>query len=376
MPDSWNAVIVGGGFFGCVIARHLAARMERIAVLEERPDLLQRASYHNQARVHNGYHYPRSLLTALRSRINFPRFVRDFEDCIVQSFDKYYAIARQFSKVSADYFSLFCRRIGAFLRPAPTAVRRLFDPHTIEEVFAVQEYAFDAVKLKERMKANLLEAGVHVELNTSVRTIQSGGAGRLELHCDSPSGVKTLEAGQVFNCTYSQINPLLERSGIAPLPLKQELAEMALVEVPDELKNIGVTVMCGPFFSCMPFPARGLHSLSHVRYTPHRAWQEGPNHPSTRSRSGRADPGVSNVHHMMRDAARYLPSLAACRYQDSLWEVKTVLPASEGNDSRPILFQQNVGLANLHCVMGGKIDNIYDVTDAIDDLLAQGRSAA
>ena len=28
-------------------------------------DLMQRASYANQARVHNGYHYPRSLLTAL-----------------------------------------------------------------------------------------------------------------------------------------------------------------------------------------------------------------------------------------------------------------------------------------------------------------------
>ena len=32
--------------------------------------------------------------------------------------------------------------------------------------------------------------------------------------------------------------------------------------------------MCGPFFSLMPFPAAGLQTLSHVRYTPHFAWLE------------------------------------------------------------------------------------------------------
>ena len=41
--------------------------------------------------------------------------------------------------------------------------------------------------------------------------------------------------------------------------------------------------MCGPFFSAMPFPARGLHTLSHVRYTPQKV-----NRPEDTERMGRA----------------------------------------------------------------------------------------
>ena len=52
---------------------------------------------------------------------------------------------------------------------------------------------------------------------------------------------------------------------------------MALMQAPDVLKEIGVTVMDGPFFSMMPFPARGLHTLSHVRYTPHFSWKDEQN---------------------------------------------------------------------------------------------------
>ena len=83
-------------------------------------------------------------------------------------------------------------------------------------------------------------------------------------------------------------------------------------------------------------------------------------------------PRVSNYPHMIRDAQRYLPSLRDCRYVDSIWEVKTVLPRSEVDDSRPILFAKDHGLKNLICILGGKIDNIYDMLDAIETLRLQG----
>ena len=64
---------------------------------------------------------------------------------------------------------------------------------------------------------------------------------------------------------------------------------------------------------------------------------------------------------MIRDAARYLPLLGGCRVADSIWEVKTVLPRSEMDDSRPILFRPHHGLPNFHCVTGAKLDNVYDL---------------
>lgn len=73
-----DAVIIGGGFYGAAIAIYLAKQrgLKRILLVEREDALLTRASYNNQARVHNGYHYPRSFTTAYRSRVNLPRLDR------------------------------------------------------------------------------------------------------------------------------------------------------------------------------------------------------------------------------------------------------------------------------------------------------------
>ena len=62
--NSWDAVIIGGGFFGLSVALLLKERGLSVVVLEREKEPMLRASYNNQARVHGGYHYPRSLMTA------------------------------------------------------------------------------------------------------------------------------------------------------------------------------------------------------------------------------------------------------------------------------------------------------------------------
>jgi hypothetical protein len=70
---------------------------------------------------------------------------------------------------------------------------------------------------------------------------------------------------------------------------------------------------------------------------------------------------------MLRDAQRYLPALAEARYVESLFEIKTVLLRNEVDDGRPILFKPDHGLRNLATIMGGKIDNIYDILEMIGE---------
>jgi glycine/D-amino acid oxidase-like deaminating enzyme len=363
--SDYDTIVVGGGFFGCSLAVHLTlTEGQRVVVLEREADLLQRASYVNQARVHNGYHYPRSLLTAFRCRVNFPRFLSDFEECIVDDFDKYYGVGRLSSKVTAEQYRRFCGLIGAELSPAPREIRGLFNPDLVEEVFSVRECAFDPVKLKEITQVALEEAGVEVRLRSEALRVERVGESLLKVTCRSPEGDDQITAASVLNCTYSRLNKLLVASGLPPLHLKHELTEMALVEVPEEIAHRGFTLMCGPFFSIMPFPPLGLHTLSHVRYTPHCEWYDDGG-------SGYVDPyeyfdGVpkkSSAAHMIKDAARYMPCLEKCRHVDSLWEVKTVLPQSEMDDSRPVLYAEDWGLPSLTCLMGGKIDNIYDIME-------------
>jgi glycine/D-amino acid oxidase-like deaminating enzyme len=367
--DAFDDLVVGGGFFGCSLARRLRRENRaRVVVLDAGSGLLRRASYANQARVHRGYHYPRSLLTALRSRINYPRFLEEFGDCVDRSFDSYYAVSRVFSKVTAAQFRSFCERIGAPIAPAPPGVRRWFDANLVEEVFAVEECAFDAVKLQQKMAGLLEQAGVEVRLECEASSVRRLDDSRIEVVCRDPTGERVVTARRVFNCTYSRLNRLLVASGIPMVPLKHELTEIALIEVPDELRHVGITMMCGPFFSAIPFPARGLHSLSHVRYTPHFHWEDAP---------GRAyvDPQEvlrtfsrkSNFVRMRNDAARFVKLLSSCRQVDSIFEVKTVLPRSEIDDGRPILSRAIEGIPNLHCVLGAKIDNVYDVIDGMTE---------
>lgn len=366
--SEYDAVVVGGGFFGCQLSIYLKQYLKSVLILEREEELLQRASYHNQARVHNGYHYPRSILTALRSRVSFPQFIRDYQECIYADFEKYYAVGKLFSKVNANQFKLFCDRIGSPLKKTPASIKKLFSPYLVEEVFCTKEYAFDAVKLKHRMLSDLLKEQVILKLNAEVIQIEfSKNQGLIAVKYQQKKQIgeqnksKKILAKYVFNCTYSGINDILKNSNLPMIPLKHELTEMALIEVPQELNNKGITIMCGPFFSLMPFPSENLHTLSHVRYTPHCYWQDTEKLVHDTERIFQNTRKKSNYPHMIRDAKRYLPILQDSVYIDSLWEVKTVLPQSETDDSRPILCKKNHGMPNLTCILGGKIDNVYDI---------------
>lgn len=371
--QQYDAVIIGGGFFGCSLALHVKSFAGKVLLIEKESELMTRASYNNQARVHGGYHYSRSLLTALRSRVNFADFTAEYAECIDDTFAKYYAIGRYFSKVSAGHFYQFCKRVGADIEPAPTRIKHYFNDRLIEDVFTVTEYAFDSLKLRAMTLRRLQQSGVEYHLQTEAETLAVHPDGGIVLQVRNQANGQTAEirAAKVFNCAYAHINRLNHASGLPLIPFKHELTEMALVEVPDELKHAGITVMDGPFFSCMPFPSRSLHTLSHVRYTPHVAWHDDP--ASGTWRNGHEylqnHRPQSAFYKMSADAKRYVPLIGQSVQRDSLWEVKTILPASEHDDSRPILFvQAHGGIDGYTCIMGGKIDNIQDVLREVDIL--------
>lgn len=344
-----DAVVIGAGFFGCHVALHLRRiGMARVIVADREAGIMRRASYVNQARVHNGYHYPRSLGTAARSRVNFTRFCEDHPFAIASGFEKIYAIARQ-SQVSASQFQAFCSQIGVPCRESATHLHRLFDPGLIEAAFVTREVAFDSDALAADLLPRLIAAGVDLRPQTEARIGAADEAGvTVQL------GAASLRARYVFNCTYAA----LDQAGARLRSIvKKELAEIALIEPAPVFAGVGVTVMDGPFFSTMPFPARGCHSLSHVRHTPHAAWID-PAEAVTRARSRMTE--------MIRDASRYMPAMSRARPLGSLYDIKAVLTRTEASDARPILFEESPDSRRVISILGGKIDNIYDVLDVLE----------
>lgn len=69
-----DKIIIGAGLYGLYAAQKCGAAGQRVLVLERDPAPFMRATYINQARVHMGYHYPRSYSTAIKSAHYFQRF--------------------------------------------------------------------------------------------------------------------------------------------------------------------------------------------------------------------------------------------------------------------------------------------------------------
>src|SRR5262245_36603874 len=135
MDSPRRTIIIGGGFDGCCLAIFFRDAGDDVELLEAEPELLTRASYNNQARVHGGYHYPRSILTGKSCVTSFPLFAQVFSEAVTKDFTKLYAIARVNSRVTAAQFAGFCGRVGAPVREAPASARALLDHDLIEHVF-------------------------------------------------------------------------------------------------------------------------------------------------------------------------------------------------------------------------------------------------
>lgn len=361
--------VIGGGFFGCAIALHLRRRgFERVTLIERERQLLERASYRNQARVHNGCHYPRSYTTALRSRVNLPRFCKDYGFAVNTDFTMLYAIAAKRSKVVPRQFERFMHDIGVRFRLAGFEHGSLFDPSAVAAVYAVEEYAFDACRLRDYFRQQLAEANVDVMLSTeAMHVAPCDHNDMLLISLRRSDTVSQLQAASAFNCTYANLNHVVG-NGPGLTALKYEIAEVALVTPPPELAGVGVTVMDGPFFSCMPFPAEGCHSLTHVRYTPHDLLT-GQDSGLDPVKAIDLYPRASRVHYMIADAARLMPCMRSAQWRRSLFEAKTILVRNELDDGRPVLLRREIMHPRLFSVLGAKIDNIYDLLSSLDALL-------
>ena len=117
----YTKIIIGAGIYGLYAALQCGKKGEKIVVLEREDAPFKRATYINQARVHMGYHYPRSYSTAIKSARYFERFNKDYDFSILKEFDQVYATSSNFSWTNADQFRKFCKSANIKCRDLPTS---------------------------------------------------------------------------------------------------------------------------------------------------------------------------------------------------------------------------------------------------------------
>ena len=367
-----DKIIIGAGLYGLYAAQKCGAMGQRVLVLERDPAPFMRATYINQARVHMGYHYPRTYSTAIKSARYFQRVCRDYDVCLHKEFEQIYATSSHFSWTNAEEFRRFCRAAG--IRCDDVAPERYFNPGMCDGAFLTTEYTYDAQVLKEWFLQELAKLpNVTVLYNHRPESIRAVGD-----VWQVGAGDVAAEAPFILNATYAGVNDIHAMLGLPPFGIKYEKCEIILCTVDERLKNTGITVMDGPFFSLMPFGQTGLHSLTSVTFTPHEtSYDPVATFPCQQESGGLCRPGSlyncnecparpkSAWPYMSQLARKYLREEYGFAYRGSLFSMKPILKASEIDDSRPTVVRVMNTSPMLVSVLSGKINTVYDLDEVL-----------
>ena len=368
--EQYDCVILGLGTYGLYCANKLAKLdpSKKILILEKDSQAFQRASYVNQARVHNGYHYPRSLSTALKSAKYYQRFIKDYDFAINSKFEKIYAISSDFSYASGENFKDFCN--NANIKGDEIDSGKFFKEDVIDQAFVTEEFSLDAKKICKYFLSNLRKSpNVEIRYSTIINKAEKEGDNyHLKL-----SDKSSVYSNFIINATYASINQILNIFGFDNFKIKYEIAEICLGNVSNNILNIGLTVMDGPFFSLMPFGLSGLHSLSGVNQTPHKtSYDKLPTFDCQKENKNCTKEVLDNCNlciakpktawtEMHQLAKRYLKGDIEMTYKESLFAIKPILQSSEISDSRPTIIKEFCNSPRFVSVLSGKFNTIYDL---------------
>ena len=139
--------IIGGGIFGVYAALFLAKKGKKVVIIEKEKQLFKKASIVNQARLHSGYHYPRSIATAVMSDENKARFSTDHKAFIHTEFEKYYGIERNASFTDSRQFERFCSYLN--IRCDRIDFHPLFNYDSLDALYQTTEYTFDPILIAQ-----------------------------------------------------------------------------------------------------------------------------------------------------------------------------------------------------------------------------------
>ena len=249
--------------------------------------------------------------------------------------------------------------------------------------FLTEEYTYDALLLRDYYLDKLNENNcVDMKFGVRIRRIVKQEQTFL---IETENG-ESFEAPFVLNATYASVNQIIDRvEGIEKnlFPIKYELCEIILCRPSEKLRDMGITVMDGPFFSIMPFGKTGLHSLTAVTFTPHVTSYESKPVFSCQSgllgESGSCSPdqlgNCNDCAHKPDSAWAYMSHLAdkylrpeyGYAYEQSLYSMKPILKSSEVDDSRPTAIAVMSDSPVFISVLSGKINTVYDLDEFLGD---------
>ncbi len=301
--------------------------------------------------------------------------MEDYDFCVLTKFDQVYATSAAFSWTNAEQFEQFCK--NANIRCDSVNPNKYFQSGMCDGAFLTEEYTYDASILRDHF-LNEISNYPNVEIRYHARISEIR---KTETHYQllMENGDK-FETDFLLNATYASTNQINQMLGYEPFKIKYELCEIILCDVNKKLKDIGITVMDGPFFSIMPFGKTGYHSLTSVTFTPHiTSYDSVPTFECQSRSNGFCSPNqLGNCNdcpakpesawpYMSNLAKKYMKEEYGFEYKQSLFSMKPILKASEIDDSRPTVIKVFSVKPTFVSVLSGKINTVYDLDEVLNN---------
>jgi hypothetical protein len=371
-----KVAIIGGGIFGLYIAKTMLEFDLEVDVYEQEDSLGKGASQVNQARLHLGYHYPRSEETAKQCISGFEKFAKEFEEGINKDFKQYYTIAKNNSKTNKIEYLDFCKKMN-LPHKIVELESNLINSDQNDLVIETLEYSFDWKIVIDKLEYQVRLNGGKILLNHKIVGGDIKGLKKSLVSSYKDLLIKK-DYDIVINSAYANINGLNKVLGAPLLPLSFELCEMIKVKVPDKLKNVGITIMDGDYTSIMPYGLSGYHTISNVRNTPHERSDE--DFPSFSCNKGLNELNlcsdknlnvclncsfrpITSFDKMIDFGQKYIPILKECVFVESMITVKAILNNVENTDARPSSIFEFESIPNYFCIFSGKVDTVIDIAE-------------
>ena len=200
--------IIGGGFYGCYIAKKLKDRFKskiEIHIFEKNNKLILEAGKNNQYKLHLGYHYPRSNYTIKQTINGKKKFAKEFSKFIFYPKKNIYLIHKK-SQVKGHKFYKIFKKFNLKIKEFDIKKLNFLKNHKdFEKAFNTEEGVIRFNELNNYL-TKIVEKSCHVYKNRKIKDINSKAGSLIDFKNKIYSNFD-----RIINCTYTNPNMGLKK---------------------------------------------------------------------------------------------------------------------------------------------------------------------
>ena len=342
--------IIGGGVFGTTVALRLSAAGFECVIYEQKKDILLSASRVNQYRFHRGYHYPRSISTLKQLAETSPFFMKEYGDAVDDSYIHLYGLAKNNSHIDKNQYISFLEKSN--LKYKVTDKYNYLVSDQVTSLLEVEESLINYDKLKLIIKDRIIN-----QKNLTVKLGQKFSKDLIK------------EYDHIVTCGYGMCQDLLPED-FKP-SYKYQLVEKIVVQAPEELKNISLVIIDGPFMCIDPLPRTNLSILGNVKNAIHssKIGRELPNFKEDTIINPWEDilkQSESRFDTFINHGKQYINYFEKCKFSYSMTGFRVIKPNVEKTDERTTIISNKGKFID---IFSGKIDTCSWAANQVMNLL-------